>query len=323
MSLSHSEQYQTLQNGSGFAPLEATEVLELSGADRKKFLNSYLTQDLLSMSNRSHALGVFLTQKGKIVSDCRVLVLPDKVLLLFAKDNGAKVQKHLETFLMFSQAQLEDRSADWRRFIFFGNMAQQFLRGSLGASVPDTPATIASFLWQDQTLLIWANERYGLECYELLVPSQGASRFREWLLTIAPTELSPELLEILRVEAGIPQIGVDMGEENLVAEVGLDKSATSFNKGCYLGQETTARVNTQGHVNRKLSQVRLGAAPPAPLPVELWQGEKKAGTLTSAAESPKFGSWIGLALLTRQALEQPTQIFLKAPDQNIEITLLS
>jgi folate-binding protein YgfZ len=108
-----------------------------------------------------------------------------------------------------------------------------------------------------------------------------------------------------------------MGEDNLVAEVGLDLSATSFNKGCYLGQETTARVQSRGHVNRKLVRLRWQGQLPK-CPAELFQGEKKVGTLSSAAESPKAGS-VGLGTVALAAWEKPEEIFFKDGDKEIAI----
>ena len=110
-------------------------------------------------------------------------------------------------------------------------------------------------------------------------------------------DLSPvDALEPLRIAAGIPAIGVDTGEKTLVQEAGLD-AAVSFDKGCYLGQETVARLHYRGHANRRLCRIALDGplAPGMPLTA----GEVAAGTVTSAADVPGEG-WMALAMVRRE-----------------------
>jgi folate-binding protein YgfZ len=110
-------------------------------------------------------------------------------------------------------------------------------------------------------------------------------------------DLSPvDALEPMRIAAGIPAIGVDTGEKTLVQEAGLD-AAVSFDKGCYLGQETVARLHYRGHANRRLCRIALDGplAPGTPLTA----GEVAAGTVTSAADVPGEG-WMALAMVRRE-----------------------
>jgi len=112
--------------------------------------------------------------------------------------------------------------------------------------------------------------------------------------------LSPvEALEPLRVAAGIPAIGIDTGAKTLVQEAGLD-AAVSYEKGCYLGQETVARLHYRGHANRRLCRIALDA--PLPTGTDLTSGDVAAGTLTSAAEVPGEG-WMALAMVRREVAD--------------------
>lgn len=121
-------------------------------------------------------------------------------------------------------------------------------------------------------------------------------------------DLSPlSVLEALRVAAGIPTIGVDTGARTLVQEAGLT-DAVSFDKGCYLGQETVARLHYRGHANRRLCRIALaGAIAPG---TDLVWGERAAGTATSVVEGPD-GGWLALALVRR---EVPDGAEVQAPD---------
>ena len=117
--------------------------------------------------------------------------------------------------------------------------------------------------------------------------------------------MSPETFERLRIEAGVPKDGVDILPNTLVQEVGLDKTAVSFTKGCYLGQETVARVHSRGHVNRSLKQVKLKNPPPT-LPWEIQQNGQKIGTITSCVKSElaQRQEYLALGIFYHQALDQ-------------------
>jgi folate-binding protein YgfZ len=112
----------------------------------------------------------------------------------------------------------------------------------------------------------------------------------------------------MRVEAGIPLFGVDFGEDNLPQEIGRDRKGISFTKGCYLGQETVARIDALGHVNQQLVGVRFseGTSPTASL--ELVAGGAAVGNLTSATYSPRLHVPLGLAMLRRGSNAIGTQL---------------
>jgi len=114
-------------------------------------------------------------------------------------------------------------------------------------------------------------------------------------LTLSPADA----LEPLRIAAGIPAIGIDTGAKTLVQEAGLD-DAVSYDKGCYLGQETVARLHYRGHANRRLCRIALDA--PLPTGTDLTSGDVAAGTLTSAAEVPGEG-WMALAMVRREVAD--------------------
>lgn len=114
---------------------------------------------------------------------------------------------------------------------------------------------------------------------------------------VAAAPAAPDVLETLRVEAGVPRFGVDHTSANLVQEAGLEASAVSFDKGCYLGQETVARVHYRGQVNRRLVGVALQQ--PAEPGARLTADGRPVGTLTSATVSDAFGP-IGLAIVRRE-----------------------
>jgi len=103
-----------------------------------------------------------------------------------------------------------------------------------------------------------------------------------------------EALEARRIEAGVPRVGIDTGPSTLVQEAGLEDVAVSFDKGCYLGQETVARVAYRGHVNRRLRGLCLPASASPGSTVSA--GGRNMGRVTSVAKSPERG-WVALAMI--------------------------
>ena len=102
----------------------------------------------------------------------------------------------------------------------------------------------------------------------------------------------------MRVERGRPRYGFDLDDSVIPHEAGLNDRAVSFTKGCYVGQETVARLHYRGKPNRRLLGLRLSE--PAPSGTELRLGEKVVGKLGSVVVSPEHGP-IGLALIRREA----------------------
>jgi folate-binding protein YgfZ len=115
---------------------------------------------------------------------------------------------------------------------------------------------------------------------------------------LAVAEAPEAVAEVVRVEAGRPRYGIDLDERTIPQEAGLNDRAVSFTKGCYVGQETVARLHYRGKPNRHLRGLRLSAAMPPGTPLTL--GEREVGTLGSSVVSPRHGP-IGLALIRREA----------------------
>ena len=132
---------------------------------------------------------------------------------------------------------------------------------------------------------------------DLLCPSDEAERLAAALAERGVQPVEEAALEILRVESGRPRFGLEMTTRTIPQEAGINERAVSFTKGCYIGQETVARLHYRGRPNRHLRGLRLSAPARPGAPVR--KGEKEVGRLGSAAVSPAFGP-IGLAILRRE-----------------------
>jgi folate-binding protein YgfZ len=128
----------------------------------------------------------------------------------------------------------------------------------------------------------------------------------------------------IRIEAGLPLYGVDITDDNLAQEVGRTKSAISFTKGCYLGQEPIARIDAMGHVNRELRGLRLSSGPIPAAGSSVFadpSGTQVIGTVTSVAISYRTEMPVAIAVLRLNALTPGTQVWVKTDRQNVSATV--
>ena len=133
---------------------------------------------------------------------------------------------------------------------------------------------------------------------DLFCPAADRDRLLAALTDAGAVEVSPEAVEIVRVEAGVPRFGAEMDAGTMPAEAAIVEDAVSFTKGCYIGQETVARLHYKGKPNRHLRGLKLSAAAAPGAALRL--GEKEVGTLGGAVVSPALGP-IGLAIVRREA----------------------
>lgn len=173
------------------------------------------------------------------------------------------------------------------------------------SSVADLQGTLEKFVIAEDVVIEDVSARLGewavwgaaAPAGELVYPN----RLGGWnVLGVAPAgePITADTVEVWRVEHGVPLWGVDMDETTIPVEAGLAAWAIDYNKGCYIGQETIARIKTYGHVNRQLVQLALAAVPARGTPI--LAGGKPVGQITSAMLSVKLGKALALGYVRRE-----------------------
>jgi folate-binding protein YgfZ len=250
-------------------------VLWVEGRDRVRFINGMLTQDVETLPVGESRYATQLDRKGHILADLHVLALDEALVLDVASGRAGSVLEILDKHLIADDVVLDDRSAAWSQVAFEGP--------GVGAR-QGLPTLERDRLIEEGELLWMAAGTLTESGIKLLGPSEAvAKRVAE----IRLPELSEAHAELLRVAAGLPVYGVDMGDRHFPAEAML-LHAVSFTKGCYIGQEIVARIDSRGAVNKFLVQLRADAALQPGMEI---RGDGKAiGQVTSAALSPVHGS---------------------------------
>jgi aminomethyltransferase len=298
-------EYRAIKSGAGSCRLDDRLVIRVSGDDRVSFLHGMCTADIKGLALGQVAPALFVTEHSHLIADFFVYALADALLLEIERARWADVRAHLEKFLVADDVEMDE--LDWSIIDYEGPACAATLAHDLSITTPRDP-------WRfDPDQLVASLPRFGAPAFTLLLPRD---RNVDAPAAIdALVELSGETLEIIRIEHGIPRIGVDTTAKTLALEARLER-AISFSKGCYIGQETIERATARGGLKRKLYGLRVvGDATPSTGSAILLE-EKPVGVLTSIARSPEFGV-IGLAILHHSAWETGTAVVLRSTTADI------
>lgn len=283
-------QYRQLREACGLLDRSARGKIRVTGSDAADYLQGQLTNDLEALQPGEGCYAALLDRKGHIQADMRVLRLAADELWLDTEPEGVEAAlRHLRTYKVGRDVDVVDVGAETAILSLLGPRSVEL------AGVAAVPEQTCERAPAHGVECLVAGTRDGLD---LIVAAGEAGRLREALLEAGAVEVSPEAAEILRIEAGVPRFGAEMTPETMPAEAGIVELAVSFSKGCYIGQETVARLHYKGKPNRQLRGLRLSA--PAAPGAALRLGEKEVGRVGSACVSPAFGS-IGLAVVRREA----------------------
>jgi folate-binding protein YgfZ len=292
-------QYRQLREDCGLLDRSARGKLLVRGAEAAEYLQGQLTNDVEGLGPGEGRYAALLDRKGHLQADMRVLRLTaDEIWLDTEPEALAAARRHLETYKIGREVEVIDLTHE---------RALLSLIGPRSAAVADT-ATLPEYATREVRIdgvdCIAVGTAGGLDLIAATRatrsgdPAGEASRLREALVAAGAVEVSAEAAEILRVEAGLPRFGAEMGKETMPAEAGIVERAVDFSKGCYIGQEPVARLHYKGRPNRHLRGLKLSAPVEAGAPLKL--GEKDVGRVGSACVSPAYGP-IALAIVRREA----------------------
>jgi hypothetical protein len=314
-------EYQALTGHVGLVDCTARTQLELSGADRAKFLHNLSTQEIRKLPVGSGGEAFLLDARGHVLGHVLVFCGPESLVVDTVPGQGARLREHLERYCIREDVAIEDRGGAWAELLVAGEQSAAWLAALLKAALPVEPLAHAQLKLGDIPASV---RRVGFTAaggFLLSCPAAEISRLWAALSAAGARPCGCDALEAARLEAGTPWYGPDISEKNLPQEVARDQQAISFVKGCYIGQETVARIDALGHVNRLLAGVRFPSAADAPEPgAELSAAGQSVGQITSAAFSPKLGCPLGLAYLRRGRHEPGTK--LDSPQGPAEVVAL-
>jgi len=296
-----------LRQACGLIEQRWVEGLIVSGEDRRRFLNGYLTCDVASLESGAGVFGFFTNAQGRVLADAVVTAADESLLVEVPHGRREPLIEHLSRYILADRVALEPEPAAVR-WLLVGAGAEETAQ-RLAPAVPQAPwSTVDAELDSGSLAIRREQALVGVAVLSLRVEAGAAEALGEELLAVGAEPVGFDALETLRIEAGVPRYGADFGEAHFPQEVGFEE-AVSYTKGCYLGQEVVARIHYRGHVNHQLCALRIDSGTvPDPGPVE-FEGQE-VGRLGSAVYSPSLDGTIGLAILHRKAVASGTIVSL-------------
>jgi folate-binding protein YgfZ len=295
-------QYRQLREECGLLDRSNRGKLLLKGSEAAEYLQGQLTNDIEVLEPGDGCYAALLDRKGHMQADMRVLNLSAVPFPEISGEENSGViwvetepeaveaaRRHLDMYKIGREVTLEDVSGRYTILSLIGPRSVE-LAGS--AALPEHASQPISV--------------EGVECLavgtalgiDLIAPAADSERLRATLAAAGTPEVDPGAAEIVRIETGTPRFGSEMDTATMPAEAGIVAAAVNFEKGCYIGQETVARLHYKGKPNRHLRGLRLSA--PAGPGTALSLGEKEVGKLGGSCVSPVHGP-IALAIVRREA----------------------
>lgn len=277
-----------LRTGAGFLRRPELLTLRATGADRVRFLNGMVSNDVGKLPVGSAQRAVKASSKGRVEGVLRIRKRADDILVDVREVSAARVAGELVKFVVMDDVQLSDATSEREVVSIHGPEAGAVLTRAGWDPLPERDLTFETA--EGGTVI--RDDELGLPSYELHVPEAGP--VMEALAAAGATPVSAEDLDVVRIEAGRPLDGVDVDVDTLPLEARLD-DAVDHEKGCYIGQEVIARATHRGGVKHHLIGLSFDGAPvPAGAELFLPGADKRVGEITSSVHSPTLGRAIGL-----------------------------
>jgi tRNA-modifying protein YgfZ len=288
-------EYELLTESAGMVDRSDRAKFVVRGGEAVDFLQGQVSNDVEALAPGTGCYATILNHKGKLRTDLRILRGEDWLWLDTEAIGHAVVRHTLATYSLGRDVRFEDV------------MESRAILSLIGPAAPDRldvapPSAEHSFV----------EGAHGM----YVTTDLGVDVIAEPGVELGVEPVSQEAAECLRIESGRPRLGLDMGSETMPQEAGINDRAVSFTKGCYVGQETVARLHYKGKPNRHLRGLRL--TEPAEHGAEILAGEKVVGRIGSACVSPRFGP-IALALVRREAESGDTVLVDGADAEIVEL----
>ncbi len=315
--------YQTLRQAAGLVDRAARGRLTVSGADRRSYLQGLLSNDIAALEEGAGCYATYLTAQGRMIADMRVFETGRDLLVDLDATLADSIAVRWSQFVFSEDVQISNVSASTAEIGIYGpasaRVLAQAIAGEDTGQAEQIEATLrtlplyANRAWdrRGEEIRVLASDEIGVRGFDLVVAAGIKDDTLQGLETAGGVSVGAAAVEICRLEAGRPLFRVDMTEDTIPLEAGIEDRAISLTKGCYVGQEVIIRVLHRGHgrVVRKLVGIVFQSGAVVPSPGEkIFAGDREIGSITSAVESPALGQPIALGYVHRDFVEPGTPV---------------
>jgi folate-binding protein YgfZ len=312
-------EYRALRDGAGIVDRSSRGRLTLTGADRRAYLQGLLSNDIEALVEGSGCYAAYLTAQGRMIADMRVSETGRSLLVDLDGARAAPVADRWTQFVFSEDVQISNDSEATAQIGIYGPLAAEVVSkafAAAGAEIEETLRTLpvnANRTWDIDgvTVHVVSGDDVGVRGFDLIVPSRAKASVLAALQQSGGTPVGAAAAETCRIEGGRPLFGVDMTEETIPLEAGIEDRAISLTKGCYVGQEVIIRVLHRGHGRVARRLVGMIFEPGAPVPSsgdKVTTADREIGSITSAVDSPALGRPVALGYVHRDFVEAGTAL---------------
>ena len=308
------QQYDALTQAVALIDRSDIGRLSLTGEDALDLLDRLSTNALQDLSVGHGEITVLTSNKGRIVDVLFVLQEEDSLFVLTGPGNQETVSSWIDFYTIVEEVTARDLTGETAMLSLAGPDATTTLQALLPTQteVPVAHQAVSAMIGDVQATII-RTDFIGAPAYDIVVSKTDGPQFRNTLLEAGAEPAEVDATEALRVERGIPAFGKELGESYNPLEAGL-MPLISFTKGCYIGQEVVARLNTYDKVQKSLVGLQWDGESAIASGARLLLDGKQAGIMTTAATSPHIAGVIGLGYVKKAHAAPGTELLLESPD---------
>jgi folate-binding protein YgfZ len=299
-------EYRALTAGVGFRVLEERILVKVRGDDRVSFMHGMCSKDIRKLQPGGIEYGLFLNEHAHVIADFYLWALSEALLIEIERGLWKRAREHLERLLVADDVEFEELDSAVAIDIE-GPSAVKAIAGIGGAAsgevtAPEPWRYVAMAAMGDSMIANVA--RIGGPAFTVVTEK---NRVADIVARLGDTvELSATALDTIRIENGVARVGVDTTEKTIALEARLER-AISYDKGCYVGQETIERATARGGLKKRLFGLRLEGSRVPEIGAPVRHDRREVGCVSSAALSPRLGV-IALSILHHSAWEAGTTV---------------
>ena len=319
------QEHRTMRQGVGVIDLSHRGRLRLTGNDRAQYLHRIISNDVEGVAVGEGNYATILTNRGKIIADMKVYVFEDSIGIETNAETTSILYQELDKYLIADDVTIEELTERTGAVGVHGPKSAELLQEVYGFDVGDLPEyhSVVHEIDGRRIVCVRANET-GEVGYNLCTAFESMEWLWDTFLTkgraFSAEPVGLTALNSLRIEAGIPRYGAELGDSVFPLEAELE-GAISFEKGCYIGQEIVARMQYRGHPNRLLRGFEITSDAPPQSGDRLFDGDKEIGWLTSAVVSPTLGKTIGMGYVRVAFTDEGSQVEVQTAGSRVDATV--
>ena len=297
------DEYASATEGVGLADRSHLGRLRMSGADALDLLNRLSTNNLDDLAIGDLQGTVLTTNKGRIIDLLYVLRQDDHLLVFTGPETRQRVAEWIDFYTFIEDVVVEDVTEETAMLSVVGRAAASTL-----PQLADMPLySSAPLTIHGVDVVALRTDFAGVDGYDLIAPVEQAAALWDALTAMGAAPVGSQALELVRISNGIAGYSSELGEDYNPIEAGL-MDFISFNKGCYIGQEVVARLNTYDKVQKHLVKLSWDGGDAPELPADLLHDGRKVGTLTSAVKTIDGDKFIGLGFVRKAHVEEGVRL---------------